>query len=109
MATQELEPYKREIDEGNQSLNLKLYEYEFLKTHSEKYFELKRNLLEFMGYEDEFLITHAGLKKLKKDDLASIVLEQRNMIRKLIDELEPSKRESHMQYLDNLYTNKGTE
>jgi hypothetical protein len=59
-----------------------------------------------MGYEDEYLITHAGLKKLNKDHLGQMVLEQRNMIRKLIDDLEPSKREAHMQFLDDLYMNK---
>lgn len=40
-----------------------------------------------------------------KDELADMVIEQRAMIRKLIDNLDPEKREKHMQSLDNLYMN----
>lgn len=81
-------------------------EYKLLKSDSDKYKRLHQQLLEYMGYEDEFLITKAGLMKLTKEELAKMVLEQRNMIRKLIDDLEQDKRNIHLNYLDELYLNK---
>ncbi|PAQ15083.1 hypothetical protein CD798_08555 [Bacillaceae bacterium SAOS 7] len=59
-----------------------------------------------MGYEDEYIITPSGLKRLKKDDLVEFVLQQRAMIRKLIDDLDEEKQENHIQALDDLYFNK---
>jgi hypothetical protein len=97
-----------ELESGSK-IQIPWYEYQFLKSNSDKYHELHRMLLEYMGYDDEFLITRAGLKKLKRDDLVTLVLEQRNMIRKLIDDLEPLKRDEHINTLDNLYMDKGKE
>jgi hypothetical protein len=96
----------KEKEQSESKIEMSWFAYKILKANADKYNELHRSLLEYMGYEDEFLITRAGLNKLKKDELATIVLEQRNMIRKLIDDLEPDKREKHMQFLDDLYMNK---
>ncbi|MEK5390223.1 hypothetical protein NSQ59_07535 [Margalitia sp. FSL K6-0131] len=97
------------MEEINHKIELSWDEYQLLKSDSKKYHNLHRSLLEYMGYEDEYLITRAGLKKLKRDDLVTIVLEQRNMIRKLIDDLDPLKRDAHIDALDNLYMDKGKE
>ncbi|MBH0171008.1 hypothetical protein [Fictibacillus sp. 18YEL24] len=82
------------------------FEYKFLKEQLKEYTEQKRQLYEYMGFEEEYLITRASLKSLTKNHLSLMVLEQRNMIRRLIDDLEPEKREAHMQFLDDLYMNK---
>lgn len=87
-------------------VELKFHQLQYFEETEKKYERLQRLILEFMGYEDEFLITEKGLKKFKKDDLAKMVLEQRNMIRKLIDDLEPEKRDNHLNRLDDLYLNK---
>lgn len=81
-------------------------DFKIEESHANKYHELRRQLLEYMGYEEEFLITKAGLKKMNKDDLVQMILEQRNMIRKLIDDLDPIKQESHLNFLDDLYLNR---
>ncbi len=90
----------------NHRMEIDLLEYKFLKEQLKEYTEQKRQLYEYMGYEDEFLITRASLKSLNKDHLSLMVLEQRNMIRRLIDDLVPEKREAHMQFLDDLYMSK---
>lgn len=88
---------------GENKIEIPWSEYKYYKSMVKKQGELQKQLYEYMGYEDEYLITHSSLKKLNRDNLAQMVLEQRNMIRKLIDDLEPSKREEHMRILDELF------
>ena len=60
--------------------------------------EIKRNkitetlLLEFIGYEDEWLTGKSGYKKYNKNDLIEIIFEQRALMKTLYDNVEASKK-----------------
>ncbi|ANC77168.1 hypothetical protein ABE65_010290 [Fictibacillus phosphorivorans] len=91
------------MKDNDETINIQKSHFKFLKNQTDKHDRLQKLLLEYMGYSDEFLITKSALQRLKRSDLSEIVLEQRAMIRKLIDDLEPSKRKEHLEYLDKLY------
>ncbi|MGM0889736.1 MAG: hypothetical protein ACQEW5_22970 [Bacillota bacterium] len=61
--------------------------------------EIKRNkmletlLLEFIGYEDEWLTRKSGYKKYNKDDLIDIIFVQRSLMKTLYENVEHSKKE----------------
>ncbi|MCY9057948.1 hypothetical protein MOE81_08405 [Bacillus inaquosorum] len=50
--------------------------------------ELETLLLEFIGYEDEWLLTKAKLKKTNREVLAEIVINQRQLMRELYNKLD---------------------
>ncbi|MED1419005.1 hypothetical protein [Bacillus smithii] len=59
-----------------------------------KYNKIISNLLlEFIGYEDEWLTTAAGYKKYTKAELIDIILKQRALMRTLFDKLEEHEKE----------------
>jgi hypothetical protein len=91
------------LEEIDKKVTIPLYEYTYLQSISKEYSKLKIDFLEYMGYDDAFLKTEKGLNKLKKKELVSTILQQRLVIRKLIQELEPSKREEYLSFLDSLY------
>ncbi|MGG3799001.1 hypothetical protein [Metabacillus fastidiosus] len=50
-------------------------------------------LLEFIGYEDEWLTTKAGYNKFNKAQLIEIIFKQRDLMRTLYNDLDESKKE----------------
>ncbi|MCY8466916.1 hypothetical protein [Bacillus atrophaeus] len=49
----------------------------------------KTLLLEFVGYEDEWLPTRSGLEKKNKDELIENIQYQRKLMRELYKKLDP--------------------
>ncbi|MEK4029330.1 MULTISPECIES: hypothetical protein [Bacillaceae] len=92
--------------EHEAKIEVSLSDYEQLKKTADQYANLHKALLEYMGYEEEFLITRPGFKRMTKEELITIIFEQRSVIRKLIGDLEASKREEHIRFLDTLYMNR---
>lgn len=90
------------VKEGSK-IEISGFVYKNLKTKADKYSDLSKSLLEYMGYRKEFLISKSRFNQLMKDELVEIILEQRAMIKKLIYDLDSEKRQKHMQELDNLY------
>ena len=70
---------------------------------SQKYNQIKRDLLEYMGYDDAFLTTKAGYRKQTKNQLIETVFQQRAMIRRLLEELDEDKRAKLVNELDEFY------
>lgn len=54
---------------------------------------LETLLMEMSGHEKEWLITNAGYKKLNKSDLIQIIMEQRQLMKMLFDNLNEDKKE----------------
>lgn len=50
--------------------------------------DLESVLLEFIGYEDEWLLTKAGLNKRTRSVLVDMVIDQRNLLRTLYNKLD---------------------
>ncbi|UAW07980.1 hypothetical protein [Bacillus phage BUCT082] len=50
--------------------------------------ELETLLLEFIGYEDEWLLFKARLKKTNREVLADLVIHQRQLMRELYNNLD---------------------
>jgi hypothetical protein len=106
MIDEEVRNLDESFEEIDKKVTITLFEYKYYQSLAEKYSKLKIDFLEYMGYDDAFLKTDKGLNKLKKKELVSTILQQRLVIRKLIQELEPSKREEYLSFLDGLYMNK---
>ncbi|MEY8189526.1 hypothetical protein AB4X15_07560 [Peribacillus simplex] len=54
---------------------------------------LETLLLEFIGYEDEWLTLKSGFKKYNKNELIDIIFEQRALMKTLFENVEHSKKE----------------
>jgi hypothetical protein len=106
MMDEEVKEMDEWLEEMNKKVTIPLYEYINLQAISKEYSKLKIDFLEYMGYDDAFLKTEKGLNKLTKKELVSTIIQQRLVIRKLIQELEPSKREEYLSFLDSLYMSK---
>jgi hypothetical protein len=106
MIDEEVKNTDKFFEELGKQVTIPLHEYEYYQSLSKEYSKLKINFLEYMGYDDAFLKTKKGLNKLKRKELVSTIIQQRLVIRKLIQELEPSKREEYLNFLDGLYMNK---
>ncbi|NMV97998.1 hypothetical protein [Bacillus velezensis] len=50
--------------------------------------DLESVLLEFIGYEDEWLLTKAGLNKRTRSVLVDMIIDQRNLLRTLYNKLD---------------------
>lgn len=62
-------------------------EYAILKSQSKLYSELKRALLEYVGYEAEYLTTEKTIKKFTKGEMVELLMIKRQMIRSLFEQL----------------------
>ncbi|MGZ9868153.1 hypothetical protein ACU3L3_07000 [Priestia endophytica] len=91
------------MTQNNQSDEFKEYVgrkyYKLTKEHT----QLKRDLLEYMGYDDTFLTTKVGYRKQTKEQLIETVFQQRAMMRKLLGELDEDKRAKLVNELDEFY------
>lgn len=63
------------------------------------YHRLDNDLTEYMGFDDEYLRKDNWLMNYNKKDMVKKIHEQRQVIRKLIDELEPTKKEQYLMIL----------
>lgn len=77
-------------------------EYKNLKKIEKNYERINDDLIEYMGYSEEFLRSDKWLMKHNKKDLMDKIHKQRCVIRKLISELEPSRRDTYLEYLNKL-------
>ncbi|APH36091.1 hypothetical protein BHE96_11090 [Bacillus subtilis] len=50
--------------------------------------DLESVLLELIGYEDEWLLTKAGLNKRTRSVLVDMIIDQRNLLRTLYNKLD---------------------
>lgn len=55
-----------------------------------------------MDFRDEYLKSDKWLLKYNKNDLVAKIYRQRDVIRKLISELEPSKKEDYIARLEQI-------
>lgn len=94
------------FEEVDKKVTIPLHQYKYYQSLEKDYSKLKTAFLEYMGYDDAFLKTEKGLNKLTKKELVSTIIQQRLVIRKLIQELEPSKREEYLSFFDSLYMSK---
>lgn len=66
------------------------------------YNRISNDLIEYMGFSDEYLKSDKWLKKYNKDELVAKIHQQRDVIRKLISELEPSKKDEYIVRLEQI-------
>lgn len=80
---------------------VEIYESELLryKRIERNYIRLDNDLTEYMGFSDEYLRSDKWLMKYNKKDLVTKIHEQRCVIRNIINESEPSKREKYINQL----------
>lgn len=67
---------------------------------------LQNFLLEFMGYEEEWLRRKAFYQKYNKSELTEIIFEQRALMKTLFDNIETSKQEEFKIKIDNFLATK---
>lgn len=89
------------MDNWLSSKKVEIYESELqrYKLIERNYSRIDNDLTEYMGFLDEYLRSDKWLLKYNKKDLVTKIHEQRYVIRKLINELEPSKREEFINRL----------
>lgn len=66
---------------------------------------LETLLMEMTGHEKEWLITNSGYKKLKKDDLIQIIMEQRQLMKMLFENLDDEKQEEFKHIVNKVVWN----
>lgn len=77
-------------------------ELQSYKEIEKNYIRISNDLTEYMGFSDEYLKSDKWLKKYNKDDLVVKIHQQRDVIRKLISELESSKKEAYIARLEQI-------
>ncbi|MBV2197592.1 hypothetical protein KQR56_12305 [Bacillus velezensis] len=55
---------------------------------------LNQSLLEFIGYEDEWLLTKAGLNKRTRSVLVDMIIDQRYLLHTLYNKLDEETKRS---------------
>lgn len=78
----------------------------FFSNQSRRLDQLQNELLEFMGYEDSYLKTQQGLMRYKKEELVAIILRQRAIYRKLLQDMDEETKVRYIQELDSIYMQK---
>lgn len=78
------------------------YEYKLLKNAEKNYDRINDELTEYIGYSDEYLHNDKWLMKFNKKDLVHKIHRQRCLIRKIINELEPIKKEKYFNELQQI-------
>ncbi|MEK4628120.1 hypothetical protein MKZ17_07925 [Solibacillus sp. FSL R7-0682] len=83
---------------------VEIYEMELqlYKRIERDYNRISNDLIEYMGFSEDYLRNDKWLKRYKKEDLVVKIHQQRDVIRKLISELEPSKKDEYIAHLEQL-------
>ncbi|MCZ8535491.1 hypothetical protein [Psychrobacillus psychrodurans] len=83
---------------------VEIYEMELLryKIIEKEYIRISNDLIEYMGFDDDYLRSDKWLMKYNKNDLVTKIHQQRDVIRKVISDLEPSKKEKYIAHLEQI-------
>lgn len=98
----ELEGITLDIELSGKKVEIYDIEIQRYKKIEKEFIRISNDLIEYMGFDDDYLRSDKWLMKYKKEDLVIKIHQQRDVIRKLISELEPSKKDKYIVHLEQI-------